>query len=238
MSDLKKIWNNLIRNIISSQRIYHNYSISEIDWLTNNLVDLFLKSEFLPESSYRCIALLNRNIKYGRYALLFNKDIYDATSTRDLEKLKIICTESKYPELEALNDEEQKQWNDGIGTEMLSYNLYTDREVISHDISININSKLELCHDEALSFKMSKKGEYINSQTDNIVFLSEMTDKLIITPMREIDLIFLLLSNGNNPYTNQPLSEPLKNVLIGKNREIMLICRRAAKLGYKHEYKF
>lgn len=232
ITQLRKIWSKEIDRITQSQKLYYNYDEEQITWLNNNLVDIFLDTDFPPESTYKSLVMLDRNRKCGRYALIFNQKIYTSTINKNLEELRNICLLTEYSELEALSDEENKMWSDEIKTEMLAYNLYTDRLVMCTETS------LEICYSEALSFIMNNNGEYINSECGHIVFLSDMTDRLIITPMREIDLIFILLSDGNNPYTNLPLSEQLKNNLINKNREMMLVCRRAVKLGYKHKYMF
>lgn len=232
VTQLRKIWSKQIDKITQSQKLYYNYNEEQVVWLNDNLLDIFLDTNFPPESTYKSLVMLDRNRKCGRYALIFNQKIYTSTMDKNVEELRNTCLLVEYPELEALNDEENKMWNNEIETVMLAYNLYTDRLLLCTETS------LEICYNEALSFKVGNNGEYIDSQCGHIVFLSDMIDRLVITPMREIDLIFILLSDGNNPYTNLPLSEQLKNNLVNKNREIMLVCRRAVKLGYNHKYMF
>jgi hypothetical protein len=221
---LKKIWTELVTSILNSQKAYYNYTAERRDWLISNLVDLFLSDDFSPESSYRCLVLLDRNYKYGRYALLFNQAIFNCESK---DGLREICQAAEYPELEALSDLEQKQWDKEIKTNMLAYNLYTDAKFICY----NSNIDKESCHNEAVSF-MRKSGNYLDSQSEHVVFLSEIKDRLVITPIREIDLLFSLINN-----LDLPIPIELRDVLISKNREIILICKKAIKLGYKHTYK-
>lgn len=221
---LIKIWTELLATIFNSQEPYYNYTIERRNWLITNLVELFLSEDFSPESSYRCLVLLDRNCKYGRYALCFNQAIFNCDNK---DNLREICSNAEYSELESLNEFEQKQWEKEIKTIMLAYNLYTDGKFICYNSNINKKS----CHIEARTF-MGKNAVHIDSQSEHIVFLSEMKDKLVITPIRELDLVFSLVDNLDLPIHNDT-----RDILISKNREKILICKKAVRLGYKHTYR-
>ena len=71
--------------------------------------------------------MMNRSIKYGRYALIFNSQLELAAKTKDIGFLTNIINESNFPELNNLPVNIKTDWSNGINTQILTMNLYTDR---------------------------------------------------------------------------------------------------------------
>jgi hypothetical protein len=236
----QKIWSNLISYIVSTQESYIKYTEDEISWLTSKLVALFTNKveDLSPDAVYKCLVYLNRDKKYGRYSLIFNMKVSEAVFSLNDVALVEICRNPSFPELESLKKPEQDEWNNNIFIEMLCYNLYTDRELLSAgNGSIPIEKKLCFCYEEVLSYRTGIAAKYISCPTKHIVLLSEHNeDGIMVWPIKEIDLIFLILSKGNNPYTGVPLPTRIRNIIKIKYAHILQICFKAYNLGYHHEY--
>ena len=237
ISIMEKTWYELIAHVLKHEHMYMDYSENNLDWLQNNLYTLFTKGEISPESIYRCLVLLDKSKPYGRYALIFNKSIYEAVNKQDYTLLTDICSKAEYPELEALSPENRKIWQDNITSCMLEYNLYTDREMLATDNKGSLENKLKLCYQEVCVFKTDCNARYISTYNQHIILLSERDNqRKNVWSMREIDVIFLLLSKGNNPFTDKPINANTRTVLSTKYKDIIQMCRHAHKLGYRHTY--
>jgi hypothetical protein len=236
---LEKTWRELISFTLATQRNYVDYTVEQLNWLSRSLYTIFIEEPIAPEAIYRCLVFLNRNNKYGRYSLIFNKQVIEATNKLDLEELKSICEKSEFPELKLIPLEDRDKWNEEINIEVLSINLHTDRQVMSPHSICNVGESLISCFEETCSYKSNYNIKYFPPYLGHTIFLSEMKEgKMVKYPMREIDMIFLLLSRGNNPYTSKPLAPNVVELLINKYSDILLICKKAYSLGYRHEYKF
>ena len=70
------------------------------------------------------------------------------------------------------------------------------------------------------------------------IFLSERNSdggNIDVYQMKEVDLMFSLLCDCNNPVTNNSLSEYNVKKLSDKYSDVLLVCGEAQKLGYKHQ---
>lgn len=235
---MEKTWRELIAHVLVHEHIYVTYSPNQLDWLQVKLYTLFTSGECSPESIYKCLVLLDKSKPYGRYALIFNMRIYDAMSKEDYALLTQICSKAEFPELEILTPEVKKTWQDNINACMLEFNLYTDREMLSTENKGTLENKLKACYEEICVYKKECNARYISTYSQHMILLSEKDGPIKnVWSMREIDMVFLLLSKGNNPFTNKPLNTCTRNVLVPKYKEIMQICKQAHKLGYRHKYK-
>ncbi len=241
ISVMEKTWHELIAHVLRHEHIYVNYSTHQSYWLHTKLYTLFTSEEgtpITPESIYRCLVLLDKNTPYGRYALIFNMRIHEAVNKEDYALLTEVCVKAEFPELEALTPESLKIWQDNINSCMLEYNLYTDREMLSTENKNSLEERLKSCYEEICSYKTECNARYINSYPQHMILLSERDDSIKnVWSIREIDVIFLLLSKGNNPFTDKPLSTYTRTMLTTKYKDVMKICKQAHKLGYRHVYK-
>lgn len=236
---LETVWRELISSTLLTQLNYIEYSVDQINWLSVALYNIFIEEPIPAESTYKCLLFLNRSTKYGRYSLIFNKEVATTVATQKMAELKSICEKAEFPELKFLSESEQESWNKEIEIEILCLNLYTDREIICGEGKFNFSEKITSCFEEVCSHKLDHSAKYIPSYTGHTVFLSEMkNNKMFKYPMREIDMIFLILSKGVNPYTGEHVLPEVIDLLKIKYSDILLICKKAHHLGYRHTYKF
>jgi hypothetical protein len=59
---------------------------------------------------------------------------------------------------------------------------------------------------------------------------------MTVNLLREIDLIFVLLSDGFNPYTGEQMSANVMSALSNKYSQLLNIVQRAIELGYTHRF--
>lgn len=240
ISITEKTWRQLIAHVLRYEHLYTSYSEEDLSWLQDSLYTLFTNNTFklTATSIYRCLVLLDKGTAAGRYALIFNSTIQASVRERNFSKLEEICKSASFPELEALSPEAQARWQSNINRQMLEYNLYTDREMLATESRGSLEEKLKLCYQEICNYKLESNAKYISCHTSNTVLLSGRDATLKkVWSIREIDLLFLVLSNGNNPFTDKPLSEHTRNVIMLKYKETLQICQRAHKLGYRHQYR-
>jgi hypothetical protein len=237
-----KIWGNLISKVLISQRIYMSLPHSDYKWLKWTLNDVFAThDDFDVESKYMCLVLLNRSAKYGRYALIYNNDMELAALKRDTDQVQLLCKNPMFPELEALSEERKGVWKAGIENEIMSLNLFFDREVLEGRgfySSCSTNS-LDKCAGEVHQFSTGVNAEYVTSNSADVVLVSEKKKGckyMDIYKFREIDLIFLLLSGGENPYSGENLPKHTIEIFLEKYTDEMKIAKFAFVNGYEHSY--
>jgi len=234
-------WNSLITAAIDTQRMYFDLTEEQFDWLKSNLIKIYSKNDnnFDIETKFISLVLLNRSTKYGRYALLFNQSIEEAIINNDIKALARALKNPNIQELDALSSSEKTQWISEIHSHIIAHNLYLDRELLSKNQpygSEYINTYAK-CYNEACIAKSNIYAEYIPTNSAHVVSIADVPNYMEIYLMREIDLIFLLLSEGLNPYSGEFLSKEIITNLKKKYTTLLTIARKAHNLGYKHEYK-
>lgn len=218
-------WNTLIDTALQTQKNYIFLDKSQLLWLKGELYNIY-KSDLDINLKYKCLVLLNRSIKHGRYALLFNKKVMEATSLKDKNLLFMAFKNPCLDELNVLPEKEKTKWLSEIDNHILSLNLYLDRLIIFQNSlytfqTIDENMK---CYD--------------NSCSEDIIYFSDKNANYTeMFAILEIDLMFLLLSKNENPYSNKEFSLPITKIFYKKYCDILLVCKEAYKHGYKHTYR-
>lgn len=230
---LKFPWNTLIDTALKTQKNYLYIDEIQLEWLKEELYNIY-GSNLDINLKYKCLVLLNRSIKCGRYALLFNKKIEEAVLSKDKNLLESELNNPSMDELNCLSNEEKTKWLTEINNHVLALNLYMDRLIISQNKlytfqNENVNTQYTECYQEVCNKE--------NIDTLDIVYFSDYNKYNELFFILEIDLIFLLLSKSKNPYSNKNFSSPLLNIFYVKYRDVLLVCKEAFKLGYKHVYK-
>ena len=239
MSSATEIWAYLIDTTLASQTVYSLFRNEDgLIWLKSSLLTLFNCDDLDSEWKYRSLVYLNRHSSCGRYALLFNAKIQTAAETQNIELLFDTCKTAQFPELEAIAPERRQVWLSSIESEIIVLNLHFDKASVKRpDIySCDDDTSLESCREIVTA--MFKDNNII--QSEHIVSVSELQDSngiVKVFMMRELDLMFLLLSSGVNPYTGSKFKDVTVNQLRTLYEDPLILCKRAHQLGYRHCYK-
>jgi len=236
------VWNELIDFALYTQQNYFNFNSNQLNWLKLELYIIY-QCDYDLNTKYKCLVLLNRSIKHGRYALIFNKEIQEAVFTENSDLLREIFLNPPLVELDCLPIEEKNKWLLEINNHIIALNLYIDKKILSQHELFVLNN-ISITHNIDNYLQCYTEVCLINSNTDFVCISPDVTqfsdydkkypEKYI---MMEIDLIFLLLSKGPNPYTNTYMSKEVVNKLNENYSDIIKICKHAFKLGYRHNYK-
>jgi hypothetical protein len=239
MSSAAEIWAYLIETALASQTVYSVFqNNNDLLWLKSSLLIVFSSDDSDSECKYRCLVYLNRHSSCGRYALLFNAQIKTAIEARNIELLSDVCKTARFSELEALSSERRQAWLSSIEFEIIVLNLYFDTASVRRPDVYSCDSDTSLVACREMVTVMFKNNNVI--QTEHIISVSEIQDSSGIVKvfmMRELDLMFLLLSSGVNPYTGCKFKDVTVNHLTTLYADALILCKRAHQLGYRHCYK-
>ncbi len=229
-------WNKLIDEALITQEKYLLFD----EWLKNELYLIFNSDVYLNcLLKYKCLVLLNRSIKNGRYALIFNKQINESCINKDRELLIKTLSNPPLLELDFLSASEKEKWLTELNNHIMALNLYADRLVISQNELYNFNNENDYkkCYSDVCSLNSNIKANYLYLPTRDIITISDFNKYTEIFLILEIDLMFIILSNGVNPYTGKNFSDYVLTNLKKHYTDILNVCRNAHKLGYRHTYK-
>lgn len=245
---MNSVWKDLIKVVVKSQRQYYNSTLDQLNWLSDNLYDIYINDLVTEDVKYHILVLMNRNNSIGRYSLYFNSLVEDITKkscsskqedAKLYSKLKILCESVVKTNLETKDVSnyyssiiklDSKFWIDQINKELLTLSLYVDRK------SYSSRTDIEICHNEVCVFQTDIDAQYINTDSSHIVTISYEDEKFMnVCLIRELDLMFIILSKGVNPYTNKKL-----DVTFFKKRyhDVLKICAAEYVKGYRHRYVF
>lgn len=232
------VWRNLINIAVSSQMQY--LESTELEWLEKNLYDVFSDEKLDKNTKIITLMLLNRDKAIGRYSLRFNKLIKDITKKSSKKSLKNLIfsvidtniesdTERNY--FSSFLDTSRKDyWVDKIEIELLAMNLYIENSLYT------FRPNMEKCYNQILSYRTNTIPDYVCDETSHVVEIHEHSKHFVTSFLiRELDLIFILLSNGKNPYTGKVLN---LEILEQKYVHILPVCLEEHQKGYRHNYSY
>ena len=231
-------WRELINIAISSQMQY--LEGDELEWLAEKLYDIFSEEKLDKNTKIITLILLNRNKSIGRYSLRFNRLIENVIKKSSEKLLKNLIYSVSDTNIESeseknyfssfLHVSRKQYWVEKIETELLALNLYIENSLYS------FKPNMERCYKEVLSYQTNTVTDYVNDDTSHIVNINE-TCKNFVTSflIRELDLMFILLSNGKNPYTGKLLDVKL---LEQKYVHKLSVCLEEHRKDYRHRYAY
>lgn len=229
------LWTELIDTALETQKYYLNLNNEQFNWLKNELIHIYENNILTIKLKYKCLVLLNRTTKCGRYALLFNKKIEESVLNMDKDYLLQTLLNPPLDELDCLPTTERDKWIQEIEKHILALNLYIDRKIIIQNEIYNFDQKI--CYFDCYKDVCSFKSDFVCITPQNIIQFSENLDFQEKNIMMEIDLIFLILSKSCNPYTNNNFTQSFLNLFNQNYCDILLVCKNAFRLGYQHTYK-
>lgn len=240
---MKEIWDPIICNVLKTQRLYLELTEKQFLWLEETLIELFSSSNIISnDSKYKCLVMLNRSKKYGRYALIFNSQIYEACINSDIDKLETVCSLADNPEIAMLENEKRFKWENEISVLMCALNLYVENMMLSNMKAYKSEKcGFKACMSESCSLDNSIRAVYTASDSNHCVRFAEVEESkpyITIHTMRELDLIFLILSDGRNPYTNKRFEPTKLKELENQYSTILDVAFQSYELGYDHHYMF
>ena len=213
------LWNSIIDFVLKTQQNYLNLDTEQFEWLKIQIYNIY-NTNIKIYNKYKCLVLLNRFLRCGRYCLIFHSKIEKCVLDKDYNTLLKIFEDPVFEELNLLSENDKNLWIKEIEDHILAHNLYMDRQIISQNQNYyakktDFISLYSQCYKEVsnndLIFKHSL--QHHEKQNKSIYILLE------------IDYIFLIFNNKIKSDNN-------------KFEDILKICSNAEKLGYIHKYNF
>lgn len=201
------------------RRPYSDLTQNEADWITRQWLLLFDEIKKDTIVMYRGLVLGNRERPIGKLALVFNAQLYQAGKTKNLGLLRRTLFEVPLPEVDRnamLTEKEKMEVLKYLKNEMLILNHLIDTEALkSGPISKKIinstfhgNSQKDVCLSPIGGITSSNEVELgiIPVERLQVPDRPEGRSATIVGCFNLLDLLYLIVSGDNNPYTGEPLS--------------------------------
>ncbi len=203
----------IFRDVLNTSKCYSSFEPRDIDWAVSEWVKNFDTLSRDPETFFRTIVLTNRASSLGRFALLFNRNLYETIRRRDSKLLACVLTQPIFPELDDnkhLSQVELARLQKELKNETASVSLLMNKVTRTHidlkeDPLINAREH-QICRGE---FCMNKDGTPVEFRAPEggvnpacSVFISEKPKKVVQSYCFNIlELVGILASGSANPYT-------------------------------------
>jgi hypothetical protein len=227
-----EIWTRVITETLTTglRAPYSKLRSQDLQWGFENWLREYENLKLNPDVLYTGLVLANRESAVGKFAIIFNTYLYEAIEFRDVSKLKKALHQVPFPELfdnPRLSKSNLDRLKQTLKHEKLSLNLTIEKILTATmipDAILNTPIHTQSYKDVCIRGLGGQVGSLENlcfheTSERSLIYVSD-TDTSVgnihVWCFNLLQLVALITLKQTNPYTNNPFTDRVTQVLRNK----------------------